>query len=111
LKGSSGFAGLTRMNRLAHAAEDLVAKIRDGVAVADRPAIDVLLSVVDRFRAIVERAAMRAPIDVEVDDVIGRLRDPRAPAPKKTILPDAPAPGAPPTRPQASGAGTLRVEF
>jgi two-component system chemotaxis sensor kinase CheA len=108
LKGSSGFAGLWRLNRLAHAAEDLVAKVRDGVAPCDRPTIDVLLASVDRFRAIVERASARAPIDVEVDDVIARLKDPRsAPiAPAKSITTEtAPKAAA------AAGAGTLRVEF
>ncbi|MGZ3474040.1 MAG: chemotaxis protein CheA, partial [Polyangiales bacterium] len=107
LKGSSGFAGLWRLNRLAHAAEDLVAKVRDGVAPCDRPTIDVLLASVDRFRAIVERASTRAPIDVEVDDVIARLKDPRsaAAAPAKVVVTEA-APKA-----VAASAGTLRVEF
>lgn len=105
LKGSSGFAGLARMNRLAHAAEDLVARVRDGTAPCDRPTIDVLLSTVDRFRAIVERAAVRAPIDVEVDDVVERLRDPRArTAPARAVAPEAP-------RAPAPAVATLRVEF
>lgn len=105
LKGSSGFAGLARMNRLAHAAEDLVARIRDGTAPCDRPTIDVLLSTVDRFRAIVERAAARAPIDVEVDDLVARIRDPRLRA-----LPNRPSAPEGPRAPRAAVA-TLRVEF
>jgi two-component system chemotaxis sensor kinase CheA len=107
LKGSSGFAGLVRLNRLAHAAEDLVAKVRDGTAPCDRPVIDVLLASVDRFRAIVDRAALRAPIDVEVDDLIARFRDPRAPlvaTPSRAPLVEA-------ARPAAPAANTLRVEF
>lgn len=105
LKGSSGFAGLTRMNRLAHAAEDLVARVRDGTAPCDRPTIDVLLATVDRFRAITERAAARTPIDVEVDDLIVRIRDPRArAAPSK-----APAPEA--AKAPHPSVATLRVEF
>lgn len=108
LKGSSGFAGLVRLNRLAHASEDLVSKVRDGTAPCDRPTIDVLLATVDRFRAIVERAAARAPIDVEVDDLVARLRDPRATvaAPARPIA-VAEAVAAP--KPQATA--TLRVEF
>jgi len=106
LKGSSGFAGLTRLNRLAHAAEDLVAKVRDGTAPCDRPTIDILLASVDRFRAIVDRAAMRAPIDVEVDDLVARFRDPRAAvaAPSKAPVVEA-------ARPAQPAANTLRVEF
>ncbi len=113
LKGSSGFAGLVRLNRLAHAAEDLVSKVRDAQTPCTRPVIDVLLGSLDRFRAIVERASARAPIDVEVDDMIARLRSGGAELPRVearrslTPLPsEAPRPAAPPP-----GANTLRVEF
>ncbi len=107
LKGSSGFAGLVRLNRLAHAAEDLVAKLRDGTAPCDRPVIDALLASVDRFRAIVDRASARAPIDVEVDDLVARLRDPRAAhaVAQSAAVKTEVAPRKDP------GAGTLRVEF
>jgi two-component system chemotaxis sensor kinase CheA len=115
LKGSSGFAGLGRLHRLAHAAEDLVARVRDGTAAGDRATIDVLLAATDRFRAIVERASARAAIDVPVDDVIARLRNPAAP-------PTAPAPSEPlrgarteapsPAAAAATSAhSTLRVDF
>jgi len=106
LKGSSGFAGLVRLNRLAHAAEDLVAKVRDGTAPCDRPTIDVLLASVDRFRAIVDRAALRAPIDIEVDDLIARFRDPRA-----SIAPAAKPAAVEAARAAQPAANTLRVEF
>ena len=107
LKGSSGFAGLVRLNRLAHAAEDLIGKVRDGKAPCDRPVIDVLLAALDRFRAIVERASARAPIDVEVDDVIERIRHPSAYSPK----PVEPTGVAKPSPSAAASSGTLRVEF
>jgi chemotaxis protein histidine kinase CheA/CheY-like chemotaxis protein len=117
LKGSSGFAGLARLNRLAHAAEDLVAKVRDGQTPCTRPVVDVLLASLDRFRAIVDRASARAPIDVEVDDLVARLRSggaelPRAEAPK-SLAPPAHGEAAKPAAPAApaAGANTLRVEF
>jgi len=111
LKGSSGFAGLARLNRLAHAAEDLVAKVRDGAAACDRPVIDVLLAAIDRFRAIVERASTRAPIDVEVDDLVERFRNPAArAAPPKAAAVKEQAPKAASAAATAGG-GTLRVEF
>jgi two-component system, chemotaxis family, sensor kinase CheA len=122
LKGSSGFAGLVRLNRLAHAAEDLIGKVRDGKAPCDRPVIDALLASLDRFRAIIERASVRAPIDVQVDDVIERLRHPSAYVPKvadrpsMASTPSMPPPGmgAPAGSAQpapAASSGTLRVEF
>jgi chemotaxis protein histidine kinase CheA/CheY-like chemotaxis protein len=113
LKGSSGFAGLVRLNRLAHAAEDLVAKVRDGQTPCTRPVVDVLLGSLDRFRAIVERASARAPIDVEVDDMVARLRSggTLAEAPRPSVAP-APHLDAGPAKPAAApGANTLRVEF
>ncbi|MBI2391122.1 MAG: response regulator [Deltaproteobacteria bacterium] len=115
LKGSSGFAGLARLNRLAHASEDLVAKVRDGTAACDRPTIDVLLATVDRFRAIVERAAARAPIDVEVDDLVARLRDPRnaaaAQAGQVAQAGQAAQAGQKEAAHKPQATATLRVEF
>ncbi|MEO7091661.1 MAG: chemotaxis protein CheA, partial [Polyangiales bacterium] len=119
LKGSSGFAGLVRLNRLAHAAEDLIGKVRDGKAPCDRPVIDVLLASLDRFRAIVERASARAPIAVQVDDVVERLRHPSAyvPPPVEAMPATTSTPGSAPagsgavTTMAAGSTGTLRVEF
>ena len=76
VKGSSGFVGLTRMNRLAHAAEDLVGQVRDKGRVVDRALVDVLLAALDGLRAILERAQARAPIDVPLDGLLARLHDP-----------------------------------
>jgi two-component system chemotaxis sensor kinase CheA len=76
VKGSSGFVGLRRMNRLAHAAEDLVGKVRQGTQAPDRGVVDALLGALDALRAILERAVRRAPIDVPIDEVIARLRAP-----------------------------------
>jgi two-component system chemotaxis sensor kinase CheA len=105
LKGSSGFAGLGLLNALAHAAEDLVGKIRDGQELADRAVIDVLLATLDRFRAIVDRASARAPIDVPIDDLLSRIRAPRA----RVVAPSG-RPAEPPAKADRA-AGTLRVEF
>src|SRR6201999_4233134 len=57
IKGSSAFVGLGRMNKLAHAAEDLVGQLRDGARVADRPLIDALLGALDGLRAILRAAS------------------------------------------------------
>ena len=87
LKGSSGFVGLRRMNRLAHAAEDLVGQLRDGTRRPDRDVIDALLGALDGLRAIADAASRAAPkaalgevvrIEVDVDACVTRLRAPAA---------------------------------
>jgi len=108
LKGSSGFVGLPQMNRLAHAAEDLVGEIRDGTRAPGRGVTDALLAALDGLRALLDRAADRRPIDVAVDPLVAGLRDPTAAS--------TPAPAAaPPTlvdrAPGRPGGLTLRVDF
>jgi len=86
IKGSSGFVGLVRMNRLAHAAEDLVGQLREGGRVADRPTVDALLAALDGLRAILAAALVAAatqplpsagvPILVPIDALVSRLRAP-----------------------------------
>ncbi len=57
IKGSSGFVGLRRMNRLAHAAEDLVGQLREGLRAVTRPMIDALLGALDGLRTILDAAS------------------------------------------------------
>ncbi|MCC6214850.1 MAG: response regulator [Polyangiaceae bacterium] len=118
LKGSSAFAGLRKMNRVAHLAEDLIGEVRAGKRAVERPLIDVLLETLDVLRAIVDRARAQAPIDVDVRDLLERLRDPAraaagAHAPRAATE-ALPAPSGP--APAAAGAGaggqaTLRIDF
>ncbi|MBX3182313.1 MAG: response regulator [Polyangiaceae bacterium] len=121
LKGSSAFAGLTQMNRVAHLAEDLMGELRDGKRQATRPLIDVLLETLDVLRQIVDRARAGAPIDVEISTLLERLKDPeRVPfaAPKastpgtSTLGASAPSVAAAQglAAPRAAQA-TLRIDF
>jgi two-component system, chemotaxis family, sensor kinase CheA len=115
IKGSSAFVGLRRMNRLAHAAEDLVGQLRDGGRAADRSVIDALLGALDALRAILQAATgvdatTGARIDVPIEEPIARLRAPGTAA--------APAPSTTPAATPATSAGsavdtrqTLRVDF
>ncbi|MEM9067461.1 MAG: response regulator [Myxococcota bacterium] len=108
LKGSSGFVGLSKMARLAHAAEDLVGQLRDAKRSVDRPVIDALLATLDVLVAIVQRAADRAPIDVDVQGAIGRLR---APGPRTSPAPTT-APAATSQEPASARVQqTLRIDF
>ncbi len=119
LKGSSAFAGLKKMNRVAHLAEDRVGELRDGQRQVDRQLVDVLLETLDVLRAIVERARARQPIDVDVRDLVRRLQDPG----RAAAAPPAPPAAAPvpPGAPEAAAAlsaanpaapaSTLRIDF
>jgi len=107
LKGSSGMVGLGPMNRLAHAAEDLVGQIRDGKRGVDRPATDALLGALDGLRALVERAAARRPLDVDLSPIVARLRGTLvAPVAAPSVAPEPVVPSGPGPAKQ-----TLRVDF
>jgi two-component system, chemotaxis family, sensor kinase CheA len=52
IKGTCGFLGFGRLETLAHAAENLLALLRDGKLTINRPIIDALLASVDAVRII-----------------------------------------------------------
>jgi two-component system chemotaxis sensor kinase CheA len=54
VKGSCGFLDLPRLERLAHAAEDVLAQVRGGERVPDRGLVNAVLAVVDRIGELVE---------------------------------------------------------
>ncbi|MCK7493757.1 MAG: Hpt domain-containing protein [Comamonadaceae bacterium] len=105
LKGSSAFAGLKKLNRVAHRAEDLIGQIRDGKRGCDRAVIDVPLETLDVLRAIVDLARARAPIALDISTILARLDHPRAPA--KVAAPAVAKAAAPAPVQQA----TLRIDF
>src|ERR1039457_7149628 len=53
IKGTCGFLGLPRLEALAHAAETLMGKFRDGAPVTGE-AVTVILSTIDRIKQILE---------------------------------------------------------
>lgn len=64
LKGSVGLFDLVPMERMLHAAEDLLARVREGEAVLDAETIDLLLSAIDqtdRWLADIARSGSLAP--------------------------------------------------
>ncbi len=121
LKGSSAFAGLKKMNRVAHLAEDLIGGLRDGKRPCDRPLVDVLLETLDVLRAILERARARQPIDVDVGNLLRRLRDPAVPPATPTLADaaragrgtatSAPQRSSPPGATSQAQQATLRIDF
>src|SRR5579863_5615599 len=53
IKGTCGFLGLPRLERVAHAGESVLGKVRDGVLIATPDVVSVVLTGLDRIKAIV----------------------------------------------------------
>ena len=54
IKGTVGFLGFPRLEKLAHAGETLLALLRDGKCSVDDGVIELLMQLTDRFRGVVE---------------------------------------------------------
>ncbi|MEG3082515.1 chemotaxis protein CheW [Sphingomonas sp. PB2P12] len=54
VKGSCGFLDLPRLGRLSHAAEDVLAAVRDGSRVPDTAMVNAVLAIIDRISELVE---------------------------------------------------------
>src|SRR4029077_3513298 len=63
IKGTCGFLGLPRLEKVAHAAENVLGKVRDGVLTATPDTVTLVLTALDRIKAIVGglAASGRAP--------------------------------------------------
>ncbi len=53
IKGTCGFLGLPRLERVAHAAENVLGKVRDGALIAEPDTVTLVLTALDRIKAIV----------------------------------------------------------
>ncbi len=73
IKGTCGFLNLPRLEALAHAAETLMGKFRDGVS-ATNEAVTLVLATIDRIKQILEslERAQREPDGTDAD-LIGEL--------------------------------------
>src|SRR5438094_10559837 len=60
IKGTCGFLGLPRLEALAHAAETLLGKFRDGVP-ASSEAVTLILATIDRIKTILESVETDTP--------------------------------------------------
>src|ERR1700688_676270 len=58
IKGTCGFLGLPRLEALAHAAETLMGKFRDGMPVTGE-AVTLILSTIDRIKQILDQLEQR----------------------------------------------------
>lgn len=57
MKGASGFLGLTRLQTVAHAAEDVLGLFRDGALAVDAASVTAILDAIDVVRAVIEGLA------------------------------------------------------
>jgi two-component system, chemotaxis family, sensor kinase CheA len=88
IKGTCGFLGLPRLEALAHAAETLMGKFRDGVP-ATTDAVTLILATIDRIKQILEslEREQREPEGVDTDlisdlrHMVERVASSAAPAP------------------------------
>src|SRR3954463_11613214 len=97
IKGTCGFLGLPRLEALAHAAETLMGKFRDGMPVTGE-AVTLILTTIDRIKEILgQLEATEAEPEGVDEDLIGELHHMvekgmeamNDPAP--SIAPEAPA--------------------
>jgi two-component system, chemotaxis family, sensor kinase CheA len=98
IKGTCGFLGLARLERVAHASESVLGKIRDGELAVSESAIDLVLASLDRIKSLLaaleESEAEPAGDDSELIDRLTQLAEGGAPAPSAAA--PAPKPAAPP---------------
>lgn len=96
IKGTSGFLGFGRLERVTHVGESLLVELRDGKREMDQRTTDVLLSITDTVRAIlgaVEQDGTEGEVDVdEVVAAVEALRSGQAPAAPVAAAPVAAAP-------------------
>jgi len=96
IKGTCGFLGLPRLEALAHAAETLMGKFRDGTPVTAE-AVTLILSTIDRIKEILAKLeATEAEPEGADEDLIVKLQDM-----VERGMPDMPKPVTPaePARP------------
>jgi two-component system, chemotaxis family, sensor kinase CheA len=95
IKGTCGFLGFGRLERVAHAAESLLAGLRDGSRSMTPEIAEVLLRTGDALRAMLDRiGASGAESEDAHDDLVrdlSRLRAGSAEQPAATAVPAAPA--------------------
>ena len=75
IKGTCGFLGLPRLEKVAHAAEDLLGLFRDGTMDVSPGAVTLILTALDRIKEILAvLAETEAEPDGDDSELIGQLR-------------------------------------
>ena len=88
IKGTCGFLGLPRLEHVAHAAENVLGKVRDGVLTATPDTVTLVLAALDRIKAILgDLAATGSEVAGDDGELIAALN--------ATAAGEAPKPAAP----------------
>jgi two-component system chemotaxis sensor kinase CheA len=110
IKGTSAFLGLEPVSKLAHRAESLLSRARDGEIRLTGTFADLSLQAIDVLNALVRGAigggAIPEAYDVVMAALSGSDAEPSQPAPKAS---PAPVPAAARTEPDANGESYTRV--
>src|SRR3984885_10482608 len=108
IKGTCGFLGLPRLEHVAHAGENVLGKIRDGVLTATPDTVTLVLAGLDRIKLIVNGLAATgsepAGDDSELVSALDAAASGQAPkaSPVQAVAADAePEPEQEPDEPQA----------
>jgi two-component system chemotaxis sensor kinase CheA len=111
IKGTCGFLALPRLETLAHAAETLMGKFRDGMPVTAE-AVSLILATIDRIKAILEaiEASEQEPEgdDVDLIESLGHMARGDNVAAKAAIVPAELKGLEPPRMSVATGSPTTR---
>ena len=98
IKGTSGFLAFSRLEKLAHAGESLLSKLRDGVMPVTPSTITTLLATIDGVRSILSSIEeTQSEGDVDIDTIIAQVN-------AQMKAGEAPAPAAPPAAAPAAAA-------
>ncbi len=76
IKGTCGFLGLPRLERVAHAGENLLDKIREGILTPNAQAVTLIFEALDRIKSILSVLEQtEAEPEGDDSDLIQRLND------------------------------------
>jgi two-component system chemotaxis sensor kinase CheA len=100
IKGTCGFLGLPRLERVAHAAENVLGRVRDGVLPVTPDLITAILGSLDRIKLIVAGLASNGvePDGKDTDLILNldAISEGKAPSATPTVAPPATLPAEPP---------------
>jgi two-component system, chemotaxis family, sensor kinase CheA len=98
IKGTCGFLGLPRLEHVAHAAENVLGKVRDGVLTATPDTVTLVLAALDRIKAILgDLAATGSEVAGDDGELIAALNAAaagEAPKPAAPVVAAEPEPQA-----------------
>src|SRR3954451_5409358 len=103
IKGTCGFLALTRLERVAHAAENVLGRLREGTLDPTPEALGAIFAAIDRVRSILDHlAAHQSEPQGDDDELVARLE--RAACGTAPAATGAPPPPAADTQPELTSA-------